>query len=117
MTSPGRTAWRVGFYVEVEVNAYDGEAAIVAQAATGWPWTRHHEPVEVEGFINRKPVTGRILSSQALMVKPTDDGATWTLATARQLAARLDQTIDDQGVPVDREATVVALLDLLREDR
>lgn len=39
-----------------------------------------------------------------------------TLDTARKLAARLDQRIDDQGHPVDREATVVALLDLLREE-
>lgn len=71
-----RTTWRVGFYVEVEVSAYEGEAAIVAEAACNWPgtWSPPRDAVETTGVINDRPVTARILRSQALMVTEAPDG-------------------------------------------
>lgn len=69
-----RKRWRVGFYVEVELDAYEGEAAIVAEAACGWPgsWSPPHDAVISHGVINDKPITASILRSQALMVKEVE---------------------------------------------
>lgn len=66
-----RVRWRVGFYVEVEVDAYDGEAALVAEAACQWPgsWRPPLEPTTTTGVINDRPVTARIISSLALMAR------------------------------------------------
>lgn len=84
----GKRLMRVGFYVEVEVEAWPQEAHILAEAACGWPgdWRPPHDPVEVEGPFDggRVTVKARILRSQALMVKPvapsgspaTDQGPT-----------------------------------------
>ncbi len=74
----GRTTWRIGFYVEVEVDAYEGEAVIVAEMATGWPgdWTPPRAALATYGVINGKRVTARILRSKALMVKPVGTPAT-----------------------------------------
>lgn len=59
---------RVGFFVEVDVEAYEGEHAIVAQCATQWPENRRFdEPVEVSGFINGKPVMAKIIKATPLM--------------------------------------------------
>jgi hypothetical protein len=68
----GRQTWRVGFYVEVEVEAYEGEAAIVAEEACHWPgtWSPPRAATETSGRLNGKPVKARILRSRALMVKP-----------------------------------------------
>lgn len=72
----GKQRMRVGFYVEVEVDAYEGEAHLLAEAACGWPgnW-RSSDPVEVEGPFDGGRVTAkaRIVRSQALMIKPADD--------------------------------------------
>lgn len=70
-----RQRWRVGFYVEVEVDAYEDEAALVAEAACNWPgsWRPPVDPVTVEGVINGKPVTARIIRSQGLMIRPLDE--------------------------------------------
>ena len=72
MSSVERTTWRVGFYVEVEVDAYNGEAAIIAEAACRWPgsWTPMHKPVITEGVVNDRKVAAHIIRSQALMVRP-----------------------------------------------
>lgn len=75
--SDGRRRWRVGFYVEVEVDAYPGEASLVAEAACRWPgsWRPPHDPTTTTGVINSKQVTARIVRSEALMVtEATDDG-------------------------------------------
>jgi hypothetical protein len=66
-----RTTWRVGFWVEVEVDAYEGEAALLAEQACGWPgsWSPPRDAVTTEGVINGKRITAQILRSQALMVK------------------------------------------------
>ncbi len=72
-----RRTWRVGFYVEVEVDtAYGQEAAMVAEAACRWPgsWRPAHDPVTTEGHINGKPVVAHIIRSEALMVKESSDG-------------------------------------------
>lgn len=70
----GRQRWRVGFYVEVEVDAYEGEASIVAEAACDWPgsWSPPRDAIEVRGYLGDKLVAARILRSQALMVRPFD---------------------------------------------
>lgn len=65
-----RQRWKVGFFVEVEVIANEREAHFVAEAACGWPgdWRPPHDPVAVEGFIDGRLVTARIIRSQALTV-------------------------------------------------
>jgi len=75
VSEPTRTTWRVGFYVEVEVDAFDGEAALIAEAACRWPgsWTPMHQPVTTEGVINRRKVAAHIIRSEALMVRPLAD--------------------------------------------
>jgi hypothetical protein len=71
-----RTRWRVGFYVEVEVDAYEGEAALLAEAACRWPGSLSppREPVTTNGLINRTNVSARIIRSQALMVRKAPGG-------------------------------------------
>lgn len=70
----GKVRWRVGFYVEVEVEAYEGEAAMMAEAACQWPgnWSPPREPITHLGELMRKPVEATVLRSQALMVKRVD---------------------------------------------
>jgi hypothetical protein len=62
-----KTVKRVGFWVEVEVEAFEGEHALVATCATQWPELRHDAPLEVHGFINGKPITAQIIYSRPLM--------------------------------------------------
>jgi hypothetical protein len=66
-----RARWRVGFYVEVEVEAYEGEAVLMAEAATHWPgdWQPPHPPTVTSGRLGGRRVEAQILRSQALMVK------------------------------------------------
>ena len=67
----GKQRWRVGFYVEVEVDAYEGEAVLTANAACDWPgdWSPPRLPTTHDGVLSRQPVTARVIRSQALMVK------------------------------------------------
>ncbi len=69
--------WRVGYFVLVDVEAVDGlDAVMVGEKAAGWPgdWNPPHEPVFVSGKLNGNGVTAEIVRSQALMVKPLDEG-------------------------------------------
>lgn len=75
----GKRTYRVGFYVEVEVDAYEGEAVLVAESACQWPGSGRvaaHQPVEVRGYLDTKPVKGRVMRSQALMVKEATEERT-----------------------------------------
>lgn len=67
-----RKVFRVGYFVTVDVDAFDeGEAAIVGEVACGWPGHhRSREAIAVVGEINGYRVSARIVSSEALMVKP-----------------------------------------------
>jgi len=67
-----RRVFRVGYFVTVDVYAFDErEAGIVGEAACGWPgdWQPRHDPVPVEGIINEHRVAASIVRSQVLMVK------------------------------------------------
>lgn len=70
-TSDRKRLWQVGFYVLVEVEAYDGEASLMANIACGWPgnWSPPREPTEVEGTLGQITAEARVLRSQALMVR------------------------------------------------
>lgn len=72
----GKRRWRVGFYVEVEVDAWPQEAHLIAEAACGFPgdWRPPREPVAVEGPFDGGRIQAKalIVRSQALMVKETD---------------------------------------------
>lgn len=76
MAEEGKRLWRVSFYVEVEVEAYDGEAHLIAEAACRFPgsWRPPHLAVETEGPLDGGRVTarGRMIRSEALMVKEID---------------------------------------------
>jgi len=80
VTTPGhehpefasRKVVRVGYFVTVDVDAFDErEAGVVGEVACGWPgdWMPAHEPIPVEGVLNEHRVTARIVRTQALMVK------------------------------------------------
>lgn len=74
-TEQGKRLWRVGFYVEVEVEAYEGEAILMADAACGFPgnWSPPRQPVETEGEFGRITAVAKILRSQALMVREVSE--------------------------------------------
>lgn len=65
-------AWRIGYFVTVDVDAIDETDAIFAgERAAGWPgdWSPPHQPVEVHGDLNGHAVSARIIRSQVLMIK------------------------------------------------
>lgn len=67
-----RKWFRVVYAVTLDVLAFDEhEAAIVGEAAAGWPgnWSPPPEPIPVQGEINGWIVQGQLVRSQALMVK------------------------------------------------
>lgn len=73
MDDDKRKVFRVGFFVTVEVDSFhESEAAIMAEAACGWPgsWSPAHDPIPISGVINGHVVTARIIRSQAMMVSP-----------------------------------------------
>lgn len=75
MTARERSSWRVGFFVEVDVAAADGnDAALVAEVACGWPgdWSPPLDPVTCQGEIAGRPVVARIIRTKALMAKEVD---------------------------------------------
>lgn len=110
-----RKVFRVGYFVTVDVDAFDAsEATVVGECACHWPgnWSVPHEPVAVEGEINGYRVTARIVRSEALMVKPMDDHgmvehpdakgctgltATWCPVHGDCVCARNDEGRGDDG--------------------
>jgi hypothetical protein len=74
--------YRIGFFVEIEVDAHDStEAALVAERAAGWPgdWSPPHGRVHVTGVLSGKTalsgktVHANIIRSRVLMVKETEE--------------------------------------------
>ncbi len=65
-----RKRYVVGFYVEVETNAYqEVEAPTVALAATRWPQRMTHDPLHVQGELNGDLFGADVIYASPLMVK------------------------------------------------
>lgn len=65
-----RKMFRVGYFVWADVEAFDaGEAAMVGEAAFGWPgnWSPPLDAVAFEGVINGYIARASVVRSQALM--------------------------------------------------
>lgn len=74
-SAENRQVFRVGYFVTVDVEAFDeGEAALVGEAALGWPgnWSPPHDPVHHTGTLNGYIVRASIIRSQAMMAKPKE---------------------------------------------
>lgn len=66
-----KKTYRIGYFVTVDVEAYDDlDAVHLAGAATGWPIHRARMPIDIHGTLGgRINVTAKIISAEALMVK------------------------------------------------